>query len=247
MVLEVPHRDHGVHPHTEPLTTQLGSCRGRTKRHSQAVKLQSRLVHRRLRRCKAHCTIGAGRREERGVDRRNGVSERVNVVVNSRRHTFSQVAFQPLLTPISGTVTNDETVEGGARNAHAARAIAGLTGDVSEPETQVVRRLVTGRDVRVGMKTVAQSNQTPALGVAGRTMSEEHVRVRCVAIQPHRAFPHDAHRIRQSVGNLPRNNRNAAANQISLHRRRQKPRAVNTVRPRRVAGQTGAVAEAGSG
>jgi hypothetical protein len=64
------------------------------------------------------------------------------------------------------------------------------------------------------MKTVAQSNQTPALGVAGRTMSEEHVRVGCVAIQPHRVFPHDAHRIRESVGHLPRNNGDATAKEI---------------------------------
>jgi hypothetical protein len=45
-------------------------------------------------------------------------------------------------------------------------------------------------------------------------MSKEHDGVVRVAVQTHGVLNHDAHRIRQSVGHLPRNNGDAAAKEI---------------------------------
>jgi hypothetical protein len=91
---------------------------------------------------------------------------------------------------------------------------------------------------------MAESDQAPTLRVRGGAICKQHLGVRRVAIQGEGVLEHDAHRVRESIRHVPRDQGDTEPEVVGGNGIRATAAAIYTVRPRRVTGLTEAVTEA---
>jgi hypothetical protein len=103
------------------------------------------------------------------------------------------------LLRVPGSIADDVPVQVRARNRERARSVAGLAGDITITEQDIVRRLHRGRSAIVRVQAMAQADQAPTLIVRGRAVSKQKLSVRSVSVQGDLVLEHDADRVRESV------------------------------------------------